>query len=154
MFLPHPRWLQRVSCGVLLLASLVFLCSCSEDEKAAANLVIPDAGPQVDDSLLALDVIDGVPVGITDYFEQDEIVHLWVRWEGLSPPHQAEAVWYDPYDAEVAAATVPIAAGPADQVTDFSLELTSSSTTGRWEVFLYLDGELHRSHAFDVFDTP
>ena len=148
------RGTRRVPSLALVLISILLLSSCSDDEKAGASIVLPAAGPRVDESVLALDVLNGMPVGITNYFEQDEVVHLWVRWEGLDPPHEAEAVWYDPFAQEVASAVVAIAAGAPDQVTDFSLELTLSSETGRWEVFLYLDGELHRSHAFDVFDTP
>jgi len=134
--------------------SVLFLSSCSEDENAGATLVAPVVGPRVDESVLALDVVNGMPVGITSYFEQDEIVHLWVRWERLDPPHDAEAVWYDPSAREVASAMVEIAGGPSSQITEFSLELTPSSATGRWEVVLFLDGGLQRSHAFDVFDTP
>lgn len=47
-----------------------------------------------------------------------------------------------------------IGEGPSDQITDFLLELTASSSVGRWEVILYLDGILQRSHVFDVVDTP
>ena len=143
-----------MACAVLMPAALVLLCSCSDDEKAGGAIVVPDSGPQVDDSVLALDVIDGVPVGITNDYLQDEVVHLWVRWKGLVPPHVAEAVWYDPDAAEVASASVPIAGGPDSQVTDFSLDLTLSSTAGRWEVVLYLDGKLQRSHVFNVFIAP
>jgi len=137
-----------------VLLSLFLLASCGEDEKAEGQLVGPSGGPRVDESVLALDVIAGVPVGITSLFLQGDLVHLWVRWEGLEPPHETEAVWFDPYGEEVTSAVVGIAAGPADQVTDFSLELTGSSTLGRWEVALYLDGDLQRSHAFDVADAP
>ena len=42
----------------------------------------------------------------------------------------------------------------SEQITDFSLELSFSSEVGRWEVVLYLDGELHRSHVFYVYDSP
>lgn len=150
----HQRGLLQVPYLALVLISILFLSSCGEDEKASAELVGPSGGPRVDESVLALDVIDGVPVGITTLFIQEDIVHLWVRWEGLAPPHEAEAVWFDPIGEEVASAVVGIVDGPSDQVTDFSLELTPSSTLGRWEVALYLDGGLQRSHAFDVFDTP
>ncbi len=154
MRLHRQRTTRRLSYVALVSISVLFLSSCSEDETAGANLVAPVVGPRVDESVLALDVVNGVPVGITSYFEQDEIVHLWVRWEKLDPPHEAEAVWYDPSAQEVAAAMVAIAGGPSSQITEFSLELTPSSATGRWEVVLFLDGGLQRSHAFDVFDAP
>ena len=98
--------------------------------------------------------MNGVPVGITSYFEQGDDVHLWVRWAELEPPHETEAVWYNPSNQEVASALVTIADGPTGQVTQFSLDLPASATVGRWEVALYLDGALQRSYVFDVFGTP
>jgi len=146
--------LPTIIYAALGLSAILFLSSCGEDEKASGELVGPSGGPRVDESVLALDVIDGVPVGITSLFLQEDVVHLWVRWEGLAPPHETEAVWFDPIGQEVDSAVVGIANGPSDQVTDFSLELTLSSTVGRWEVALYLDGGLQRSHTFDVVDAP
>ena len=114
----------------------------------------PSVGPRVDESLLALGVVAGAPVGITSLFERSDTVHLWVRWANLVPTHDAEAVWLDPDGMEIASAIVTISDGPTNQVTDFLLELTPSSMIGRWEVLLYLDGNLQRSHVFDVIPTP
>lgn len=133
---------------------LVLLSSCGKDEVASGSLVGPSDSPRVDESLLALGVVAGAPVGITSLFERIDDVHLWVRWANLMPTHEAEAVWFNPAGVEAASAIVTIDAGPSDQVTDFLLELTSSSSFGRWEVLLYLDGSLQRSHVFDVIDTP
>jgi hypothetical protein len=138
----------------LLVLPMALLSSCGRDEVASGNIVGPSTGPRVDESLLALAVIGGAPVGITSLFERMDEVHLWVRWANLLPPHEAEAVWFNPSGSEVASSIVPIDTGPSDQVTDFVLELTPSSTYGRWQVQLYLDGVLQRSHVFDVVDVP
>jgi len=138
------RWLVAVTVGILLTSA------CADDETASGELVGPLAGPHVAESVLALAVFQGVPVGITDTFVQDEIVYLWVRWNRLEPPHTAEAVWYDPDADEVDVSVVDILDGPAEQITVFSLELTPLSTVGFWEVDLWLDGEFHRSHLFEV----
>ena len=150
----HRRDPSRATYAAFLLLAMLGVSSCSEDEKAAAQIVGPSGGPRVDESVLALDIVDGVPVGITYLFTLTDIVHLWVRWEGLEPPHAAEAVWFDPNGGEAASAVADIVDGPADQITDFSLDLTLGSTVGRWEVVLYLDDVLQRSLVFDVFDTP
>ncbi|NIN73362.1 MAG: hypothetical protein GTO46_15845 [Gemmatimonadetes bacterium] len=130
-------------------ACAVVLAGC-DDERASGELVGPLAGAHVAESVLALAVFQGVPVGITDTFVQDEIVHLWVRWNKLEPPHDAEAVWYDPNANEVDVSLVEILDGPAEQITVFTLDLTPVSMTGFWEVDLWLDGEFHRSHLFEV----
>lgn len=140
---------MRVPCLTLALISVLLLSACQE-EKASGELIGPFGGPYVAESVLALAVFEGLPVGITYTFVQDEIVHLWVRWEGLEPPHTAEAVWYDPDAAEVDSSILDIVGGAAEQVTVFSLDLTPVSTTGFWEVELWLDGEFQRSHLFEV----
>jgi hypothetical protein len=133
----------------LVCAGAVALAACNE-EKASGELIGPLSGPHVAESVLALDVFEGVPVGITDTFVQDEIVHLWVRWDRLEPPHEAEAVWYDPNADEVDSSLIEIVNGPAEQITVFSLELTPVSMLGFWTVDLWLDGEFQRSHLFEV----
>lgn len=143
--------MRRILLPVVCLCA-VALAAC-DDEKASGELVGPLAGPHVAESVLALGVFEGVPVGITDTFVRDEIVHLWVRWNRLEPPHEAEAVWYDPNGDEVDTALVEILDGPAEQITVFSLDLTPTSLMGAWEVDLWLDGEFHRSHLFEVIGT-
>ena len=134
---------------LLACAYVVTLAAC-DDERASGELVGPLAGAHVAESVLALAVFEGVPVGITDTFVQDEIVNLWVRWNKLEPPHDAEAVWYGPDGGEVDVSLVEIVDGPEEQITVFSLELTPVSMLGFWEVDLWLDGEFHRSHLFEV----
>ncbi len=127
------------------------LVGCDE-EKAASELVGPLAGPRVGESVLALAVFEGLPVGITDTFIRDEIVHLWVRWEQLEPPHVAEAIWLDPDGDVVDSSVLDISDGPAEQITVFTLELTPASQVGPWEVELWLDREFQRSHIFQVVE--
>ena len=136
----------------LVCACAVALAAC-DDEKASGELVGPLSGAHVAESVLALAVFEGVPSGITDTFVQDEIVHLWVRWNRLEPPHDAEAVWYDPNGDEVDVSLVEILDGPAEQITVFSLDLTPLSDTGFWEVEIWMDGERQRSHLFEVVQT-
>jgi hypothetical protein len=134
-------------------ASLLALSlSACEDERVSGTVIGPISGPRVAESVLALAVIDGVPVGITEIFVQGEVVNLWVHWEALDPPHQAEAVWFDPFGNEVDFTILDIEGRAADQITVFALELTTISDLGRWEVELYLDGEFLRSHTFLVVE--
>jgi len=131
----------------------VVLLSACADEKAGSELVGPLAGPRVAESVLALGIWEGVPVGITDTFVPGEIVHLWVRWEKLEPPHVAEAVWINPSDDIVDTSVLDIDDGPAEQITVFTLDLSGMSPEGDWEVELWLDDEFHRSHLFFVWSS-
>ncbi len=136
-----------------LLCAITCLVAGCEKERASGTVVGPIAGPRVAESVLALGVVDGVPVGITDIFARGETVHLWVHWEALRPPHEAEAVWIDPLGNEVDATVLAIGGRAAEQVTVFSLRTTALSETGRWDVDLYLDSELQRGHSFLVVDV-
>ena len=144
---------MRLRSLTLFTACVVLLGGCIEDESASGSVIGPLAGPRVAESVLALDVLDGVPLGITETYAQGELVNLWVHWEALEPPHTAEAVWYDPGAGEAAAFTVlDIDNLAAEQVTVFSLDLGALSELGRWDVELFLDDELMRSHSFLVVD--
>jgi len=142
------RWLTAA------LAAILALSACADDETASGELIGPLSGARVAESVLALHVVEGVPLGITDVFLQDETVYLWVRWEALAPPHEVEAVWFDPSAEEVDFTVLDIDDGPPEQITVFSLDLTSLSDTGFWEVEIWMDGERQRSHLFEVVSAP
>lgn len=146
---PGVKRLRRLG----LFCAIACLVAGCEEERAGGTVVGPIAGPRVAESVLALAVVDGVPVGITDIFARAETVHLWVHWEALRPPHEAEAVWIDPSGNEVDATLLAIGGRAAEQVTVFSLQTTALSETGRWDVDLYLDSELQRGHSFLVVDV-
>jgi hypothetical protein len=131
-------------------SALAALSAC-DDERVSGTIVEPLVGPRVAESLLALDVEDGVPAGITDIFQLGEFVNLWVHWENLDPPHTVEAVWNDPTFGSYAT-DVELTEDVSEQVTVFTLELSGLSAPGRWEVEVYLDGEFMRSHAFLVVE--
>jgi hypothetical protein len=141
------RLIRVEGLAALIAAGLALGC---ESEKSTGTVVGPLAGPRVAESVLCLGIVEGLPDGITEVFEQSEDVHLWVHWEALTPPHTAEAVWYDPDGREADATTVEITGSAAEQVTVFRLALTSVSRLGRWSVDLRLDGEFMRGHAFLV----
>lgn len=147
--LDHLANVMRIN-GLALVGACALALSGCDDERASGSVVGPLAGARVAESVLALDVIGGVPVGITDVFEQGESVHLWVHWEALDPPHSTEAVWFDPAGSEVAATGLEIGGSASEQVTTFTLDLTNFSATGRWDVELFLDDEFERSHSFLV----
>lgn len=138
--------------AALLGACILSLNGCA-DESASGSVVGPLAGPRVAESVLALDVLNGVPLGITETFAQGEVVNLWVHWESLEPPHTAQAVWFDPAGNEEAFTVLDIDDPAREQVTVFTLQLTAFSELGRWDAELFLDDELMRSHSFLVVDV-
>ena len=92
---------MKTGWATLLGACILSLNGCA-DESASGSVVGPLAGPLVAESVLALDVLNGVPPGITETFAQGEVVNLWVHWESLEPPHTLQAVWFNPRGSEEA----------------------------------------------------
>jgi hypothetical protein len=131
-------------------AALLTLSGC-EEERVSGTIAEPLVGPRVAESLLALSVEDGIPIGITDVFRLGEYVNLWVHWESLDPPHTVEVVWYDAAFSSFST-DLELEASASEQITVFTLELAGLSATGRWEVEVYLDDEFMRSHAFLVVE--
>jgi len=136
---------------LLVVLALTLAIPACDDESTRGDVVGPLEGPRVAESVLALDVVAGEPAGITNLFLQDEEVNLWVRWQRLEPPHDVEAVWFDP-DGGERSTLLEITDRDAEQITVFTLDLTPASTLGRWEVQLFLDGGFMRSHAFQVLE--
>lgn len=136
--------------AILCVATLA-LSSC-EDDTVSGTVVGPLTGPRIAESQLALDVVDGAPVGITDIFELGEFVNLWIHWEKLQPPHRVDVEWFDPLGASFATG-VDLEERASEQVTVFTLDLSGLSATGRWEVAVYLDDEFMRSHTFLVVSS-
>ncbi len=131
--------------GVLGLA----LTGCEDDTQTSGEIVGPLVGPRIAESQLALDIVDGAPAGMTDLFFRGDFVNLWVPWIALEPPHEVEALWWDPLDNNFPT-VLDITENVAEQVTVFTLELSEFAPAGRWEVEVYIDGEFMRSHIFDV----
>jgi hypothetical protein len=139
------RILAAVCLGVLALTSC-------EDSNVSGIVVGPLVGPRVQESQLALDIVDGAPLGITDIFVIGEYVNLWVHWIDLDPPHRVDVKWYDSLGA-VFETGVDLTQNVSEQVTIFTLEMSEFAPVGRWEVEVYMDDELMRSHIFIVVDA-
>jgi hypothetical protein len=128
------------------------LTACDDEPTTSGGLVGTLEGPRIAESQLALAVVGDVPAGITDVFDLDDTVHLWVHWIALEPPHEIEVVWWEPDDDNFSS-ILDISDPESEQVTVFTLDFAPLSPTGRWEVEIWLDGEFMRSHIFLAVDS-
>lgn len=147
----HQYWEVSTRSFVILSLAVLTLSSC-DDERVSGEVIGPLSGPRVAESVLALEVIDGAPVGITDVFATGERVNLWIHWEELVPPHTVEVVWFDPF-GDSFVSEVDVRGRASEQVTVSTLELTQISPTGRWDAEIFLDQEFMRSHVFLVVEV-
>ena len=80
---------------------MIVMIGCSETSSGGSGLT--DVGrdePTIVDSVLAIDVFEDRPDGITtDFFaDANERVYLWILWANVAKQHTVEVSWFSPDD--------------------------------------------------------
>ena len=141
--------------GIAVLPLMIALSGCSETPIGGSGFT--DVGrdePTIIDSVLATDVFDDRPDGITTTFvvDVDDRVCLWILWSNIEKRHTVEVSWFSPDDdldgtpfwSEEKALT----STTGDTITWFYIDLPDN--TGDWFVQVYLDDLFERSYWFRV----
>ena len=141
--------------GVALLPLMIVLIGCSETSSGGSGLT--DVGrdePTIVDSVLAIDVFEDRPDGITtDFFaDANERVYLWILWANIAKQHTVEVSWFSPdddlEDPPFWNEKQTLTSTTGDKITRFYIDLPDD--TGEWFVEIYLDDLFERSHVFWV----
>ncbi|MDE0465882.1 MAG: hypothetical protein OYL97_02400 [Candidatus Poribacteria bacterium] len=141
--------------GIVLLSLTIALSGCGEDASGGSSFT--DVGrdePTIVDSVLATDVLDDRPDGITTTFviDVDDRVFLWMLWTNITKQHTVEVSWYSPDDdldgTPSWSEEKTLTSTTGDKITWFYMDLPED--TGYWLVKIYLDGLFERSHWFQV----
>ena len=152
------RTLLARPCSILVIALLplmIALSSCSETSSGGSGFT--DVGrdePTIIDSVLATDVFDDRPDGITTTFvvDVDDKVFLWILWSNVEKRHTVEVSWFSPDDdldeTPFWSEEKPLTSTTGDKITWFYMDLPDNR--GDWFVQVYLDDLFERSHWFRV----
>ena len=141
--------------GIVLLPLAIALGGCNET--ASGGSAFTDVGrdePIIVDSVLATDVFEDRPDGITTTFvvDVDERVFLWILWANVEERHTVEVSWYSPDDDLDGPAfwseEKTLTSTTGDKITWFYVDLPDNR--GDWFVEIYLDDLFERSHWFRV----
>ena len=141
--------------GITLLPLMIALSSCSETSSGGSGFT--DIGrdePTIVDSVLATDVFDDRPDGITTTFvvDVDDHVFLWMLWSNVENRHTVEVSWFSPDDdldgPPFWSEEKPLTSTTGDKITWFYIDLPDNR--GDWFVQVYLDDLFERSHWFRV----
>ena len=142
--------------GIGLLAQLITLSGCSETGRSGFTDVARDE-PMIVDSVLAIDIFDDRPDGITTTFSAtfNDQVFLWILWANIIEPHTVKVSWYSPEDdledPPFWTEDRNLTSTTGDKITWFYIDLPDPDITGEWFVEIYLDDDLfERSHVFWV----
>lgn len=146
------------SCSILvmpLLPLMIALSGCSETSSGGSGFT--DIGrdePTIVDSVLATDVFEDRPDGITTTFvvDVDDQVFLWILWSNVENRHTVEVSWFSPDDnldgPPFWSEEKPLTSTIGDKITWFYIDLPDNR--GDWFVQVYLDDLFERSHWFRV----
>ena len=141
--------------GIVLLPLMIVLSSCSETSSGGSGLT--DVGrdePTIVDSVLAIDIFEDRPDGITtDFFaDANDRVYLWILWANVTKQHTVEVSWFSPdddlEDPPFWNEKQTLTSTTGDKITWFYIDLPDD--TGEWFVEIYLDDLFERSHVFWV----
>ena len=140
----------------VLLGGVIFGGCDSSPSGGSGSLDLLNGEPAILDAVLAVDLIDDRPVGITDtFFESGDRIYLWIYWAAVDGRHTAEVNWFSPAqdldDAPLREDDESFTSSTGDQITWFFIDRPSGGfPDGEWSVDIYLDGLFERSIFFLV----
>ena len=141
---------------LLVLFLVLVISSCGDDKNGAGvstNLLRGEG--IVADSVLAINVSQDRPDGITDlFFSDSERIFLWLYWTNVTGTYTVKVRWFSPteglddppYDEEEIRFSSDF-----QHITWFYINPKSGGfSLGEWFVEIFLDDVFERSHTFTV----
>lgn len=135
---------------------LVIIANGCESKSGGGAVVNPINEPMILDSVLAINVHEDRPDGITDVFFSDgDQIYLWVYWINVEDDHTVEVQWFSPEedvdDEPYWRENKSFISRTGQQITWFFIDKPSSGfEEGEWFVEIYLDDNFERMHIFTV----
>ncbi|MCZ6678336.1 MAG: hypothetical protein O7E52_13920 [Candidatus Poribacteria bacterium] len=153
----HNRYHMSSLFPILVLASIIF-GGCDESPSGgSASIALLRGEPVILDSVLAINVNEDRPDGITDTFfsRVSDRIHLWIFWTNVEDTHTVEVLWFSPEedtdDPPFRREEEIFNSETGDQITWFFIDQPSNGfPEGEWFVEIFLDGLFERSHVFLV----
>lgn len=103
-------------------------------------------------SVMAEDIKNGNPVGITDDFKQnDDFAYAYSEWEGADGKHEVEWKWYKPNGGLLGNVKLDINESSSYvYLWSWICIKGCGRANGRYEVRTYIDGSLKETQHFDI----
>lgn len=145
-----------IMAAIVLSLGVSLMLGCGEKSGGAGSVSPLEGEPMILDAVLALDVVDDRPNGITDTFRtDDERIYLWIYWVNVEGRHTVRVEWFTPsqgVDEPPYLKTVEhFNSRTGDRITWFYIDRPPGGfERGEWQVFIYLDNLFERSFIFYV----
>lgn len=135
---------------LLLLIFMLLFASCNTESGVVGGESNTEEGPVLVDAVLSLDIIDGQPARVTDYFYFDDTVNVYTLWESVRDTETVYFYFIDP-DGLVQDSSALLL-----YPHEFSTCITSyipERKAGEWEVLIYLENSFKRSLLFTLSEN-
>ena len=148
--------LKNILIAFAVLLHIFFLSGC-EAKSGGGAVVTPMRGePVIVDAVMAINVHEDRPDGITNlFFSDSDQIYLWIYWMNVEGRNEVEVRWFSP-DEEVDdppywEETQSFTSTTGEQITWFYIDEPSGGfTEGEWFVEIYLSGNFERMQIFTV----
>lgn len=145
-----------MGCVLAIISILIISNGCGEGEGGSSTVSPVRGEPAILDSVLAENVYEDRPDGITNlFFDDSDKIYLWVYWTNVEGRHEVVVEWYSPEegadDPPYREERQPFNSPTGQQITWFYLDKPSGGfTDGEWFVEIYLDDGFERMHIFTI----
>ncbi|GEM_PF-3268814 len=137
---------MRYTKALLFLWMFLFI-SCNGERGVVGGESNVEEGPVLIDATLSLEIVDGQPAKVTDYFYIDDTVNVYTLWEDVPDTETVYFYFVDP-DGDVRdSLNLPL------YPHKFSTCIASYipySDEGDWEVLIFLNNTFKRSLLFTL----
>lgn len=125
----------------------MFLLGCNNKSGVVGGESNVESGPILIDAVLCLNIIDGQPARITEYFYYNDTVNVYTLWENVEDTGHVYFYFISP-DGIVRDSSLLLL-----YPSRFSTCITSyipKNIEGEWEVLIYLNDTFKRSMLFTL----
>ena len=139
---------KRIILNLLLIVILLMYCSETSQDSGTTTPTVYE--PYIIDAVLCLEVVEGLPAGITNIFTTDDEIHIWIEWDNIYDRNTVSVNWIKPNGSIEADDSVTFTSRDGRKVTWFSLDPGTFVDKGFWEVEILLNGYFQRSYLFEL----
>jgi len=151
----YQHW-KNILVAFAVLLSIIFFSGCEAKSGGGAVVTPGRDEPAIVDSVMAINVHEDRPDGVTTLFFNDSSeIFLWIYWMNVEGRNEVEVRWFSPNegvdDPPYWEETQSFTSTTGQQITWFYIEEPSGGfTEGEWFVEIYLNGSFERMHIFTI----
>ncbi|MFC1726835.1 hypothetical protein ACFL4T_14530 [candidate division KSB1 bacterium] len=138
----------RISLSFLVMFFLLMYCSETTQDSGINTPTVYE--PYIIEAVLCLEVVDGLPAGITNIFTTNDEIHIWIEWDNIYDRNTVSVNWIKPNGSIEADDSVTFTARDGRKVTWFALDPGDFIDKGFWEIEILLNGHFQRSYLFEL----